>query len=136
CVLLIDDGSGQSPLGIESGYSDPASGRVATLGEHYPVGSVTKTFVASMLMRAWQAGLLDIEEPLGLHIPELEQQLPIAAEVPIRLLLNHRSGLPNYSLILESLPRIVDEKLLTCQWREPEILALLEKSEPLYAPGA
>ncbi|MCB1188360.1 beta-lactamase family protein [bacterium] len=136
CVLLVDDGSGQPPLGIESGYSDPANGRAATLGEYYPIGSVTKTFVAALTMRAWQAGLLDLDEPLGLHLPELEELLPIAGEVPVRLLLNHRSGLPNYSLLLEGLPRIVDEKLLSCRWREPEILALLEKAEPLYAPGA
>ncbi|MEZ5337618.1 MAG: serine hydrolase domain-containing protein [bacterium] len=136
CVLLIDDGSGPDPVGIESGYSDPANGRPATLAEHYPVGSVTKTFVAVLTMRAWQAGLLDLDEPLGLHLPELAELLPIAAEVPVRLLLNHSSGLPNYSLVLEGLPRIVDEKLLTCHWEEPEILALLEKAEPLYAPGA
>ncbi len=134
CVLLIDDGRGE-PIGITSGESDPASGRAATLDELYPVGSVTKPCVATLVLHAWQAGLLDIDEPAGLHLPELESLLQIAAEVPIRCLLNHRSGLPNYSLLLEALPRIVDEKLLTCHWEEPEILALLEKQDPLYQPG-
>ena len=70
CVLLVDDGSGQPPLGIESGYSDPANGRAATLGEYYPIGSVTKTFVATLSMRAWQAGLLDLDEDRIDHVAD------------------------------------------------------------------
>lgn len=134
CVLLIDDGQAQ-PLGVCSGYCDPEASREARPEGLYPVGSVTKTFVACLVMHAWQAGLLDVDEPVGLHIPELEEQLPVAAEVPIRLLLNHRSGLPNYSLVLEALPRIANEKLLGCRWEEPEILALLEKQQPVYEAG-
>jgi D-alanyl-D-alanine carboxypeptidase len=138
CVLLLDDGAGDPPIGIESGMSDPAAGRAASLDDLYPVGSVTKVFVASLVMLAWQKSLLELDEPIGLHLPEISELLPSIAqpgEITIRQLLNHRSGLPNYSLYLDSLPRIVDEKLLGCQWHEPEILALLAGQPALYPPG-
>lgn len=138
CVLLIDQGSGELPIGIVSGLSDPTLGTPASIDDLYPVGSVSKVFIASLVMRAWQRSLLELDEPIGLHLPEIDELLRSIeqpGEITIRQLLNHRSGLPNYSLYLESLPRIVDEKLLGCEWREPEILALLEGQRALYSAG-
>jgi CubicO group peptidase (beta-lactamase class C family) len=54
----------------------------------YRIGSITKTFVAVMVMRLRDEGLLDLADPLGKHL-DAEQ----AQSVTIAQLLSHTAGL-------------------------------------------
>jgi len=61
----------------------------ATAAAQYRMGSITKTFVAVLVMRLREEGAVDLESPIGAHIPEL-------ADLPVSIgqLLSHTSGLP------------------------------------------
>ncbi|GIF72248.1 serine hydrolase domain-containing protein [Asanoa siamensis] len=54
----------------------------------FRIGSVTKTFTAVLVMRARDAGLLDLDDPIGRHL-----DLPAHGELTIRRLLSHTSGI-------------------------------------------
>jgi CubicO group peptidase (beta-lactamase class C family) len=54
----------------------------------FRIGSVTKTFTAVLVMQCRDDGLLDLDDPVGRHLP-----VPAHGELPIRRLLSHTAGL-------------------------------------------
>jgi CubicO group peptidase (beta-lactamase class C family) len=63
-------------------------GRAATPDTQYRIGSITKTFTAAAIMQLRDAGELDLDDRLELHVPNLENGTPT-----IRRMLAHLSGL-------------------------------------------
>lgn len=59
----------------------------------YKIGSVTKTFTAVMIFQLIEEGKLRLEDPLDKFFPEI----PNSGSITIANLLNHQSGLPNYT---------------------------------------
>ena len=62
------------------------------------IASVSKTFTAMAVLKLWQDGKLNIDDDLGKYIPSFNYP-----GVTIRSLLNHRSGLPNYTHFLDNM---------------------------------
>lgn len=58
----------------------------------FRIGSITKTFVAVLVMRLRDEGQLELSDPIGRHLPSLG---PAVGEVTIRQLLSHTAGLTN-----------------------------------------
>ncbi len=65
-----------------------SAGAPAGPGTQYRIGSITKTFVAVLVMRLRDEGLLDLDDPLERHLPGT----PIG-HVTIAQLLSHTAGL-------------------------------------------
>ncbi len=62
------------------------------------IGSITKTFVATVVMQLVEEGALSLDDPIADHLPDH----PFAASGPaepltVRHLLSHRSGIANYT---------------------------------------
>ena len=62
--------------------------REATPETQYRIGSISKTFAAAAIMLLRDEGKLDLDDPLGRHLPDAAH-----AELPLRRLLAHSSGL-------------------------------------------
>ncbi|MEP7255525.1 MAG: serine hydrolase domain-containing protein [Ferruginibacter sp.] len=71
-----------------------------TITENTPlhIASVSKTFTAMAILKLWQDGKLNIDDEFSKYFPTFNYP-----GVTIRSLLNHRSGLPNYTHFLENL---------------------------------
>jgi CubicO group peptidase (beta-lactamase class C family) len=54
----------------------------------FRIGSVTKTFTAVLVLQCRDAGLLDLDDPIGAHL-----DVPAHGELTIRRLLSHTAGL-------------------------------------------
>lgn len=60
----------------------------------FQVGSNSKVFTATLVMRLVEAGLLDLDTPIGTYLPDLTLADPrAAATITLRHLLSHTSGL-------------------------------------------
>ncbi|MCE7064964.1 serine hydrolase [Dyadobacter sp. CY326] len=59
----------------------------------YRVGSITKTFTATMILQLVEEKKLDLTTTLDKYFPTV----PNAAQITMRMLLNHRSGIHNYT---------------------------------------
>jgi CubicO group peptidase (beta-lactamase class C family) len=59
----------------------------------YRIGSLTKTFIAVLVMRLRDEGLLDLADPLGAHLGDPDAGP--AASATIAQLLSHTAGLPS-----------------------------------------
>lgn len=65
-----------------------ADGVDATPGMQYRIGSITKTFTATAIMQLRDAGELDLDDRLEVHLPDVASGSPT-----IRRMLSHLSGL-------------------------------------------
>jgi CubicO group peptidase (beta-lactamase class C family) len=59
----------------------------------FRIGSTTKTFIGTTIMRLVEAGKIDLDSPVRRYLPDLRTSDPtVAARVTVRQLLNHTSG--------------------------------------------
>jgi CubicO group peptidase (beta-lactamase class C family) len=65
-----------------------ASGRGGGLTGQYRIGSITKTFTAVLVMQARDAGLVDLDAPIGRYLGDVGY-----ADTTARQLLSHTSGM-------------------------------------------
>ena len=110
-----------------AGVADAESGAPMTTEHRFLIGSVSKTFVAAVILQLVGEGALALDEEVG----------PIAEGVTLRQLLNHTSGLPDYYAGFESLiaPYRADRGY------KPNLtprgaLELVHARPRLFAPGA
>lgn len=90
---LLVDRPGQRWYGT-SGVADIRTARRVRPDDAFRAGSVTKAFVATAVLQLWSRGLVDLDEPIGRHLPGL---LPAeSARITVAQLLNHTSGLPDH----------------------------------------
>ncbi|MFD9822190.1 serine hydrolase domain-containing protein [Streptomyces violascens] len=113
-----------------AGVADTGTGRKRSLEDRFRIGSISKTFVATVVLQ------LAAEGRLSLH-DTVEQWLPGAvhghhhdgARVTIRMLLNHTSGLFNCTDDQEALNRY--------ETHTPELLVQIALSHPAaFTPGS
>jgi len=99
-----------------------AVGDGATVDTQYRLGSITKTFTAAAIMQLRDAGKLDLEDRLDVHVEG-------AAHAPtIRRLLSHTSGLQRETH---------DDAWLSLRFASvPELLETLHEAEHVLPPGA
>jgi D-alanyl-D-alanine carboxypeptidase len=98
--FLGERDGGASVLSIRAGETTTAvagnanaAGDPITPDTPFRVGSISKPLVATIVLQLVDQGRVDLDETLSTYVPNT----PIGGDVPIRLLLNHRSGLPNYT---------------------------------------
>jgi len=77
-----------------AGYSDLARKTPATPMTRFPIGSITKSFTCLSVMQITADGGIDLDKTAGDYLTELAAP---SRTVTIRQLLNHTSGIPNYT---------------------------------------
>jgi D-alanyl-D-alanine carboxypeptidase len=84
-VVAISPGS---VFEAASGTADLATGEDLTVAHRFRIGSVTKIFVAALVLRLVDTGLLDLDQAAA----------PFVEDVTLRQLLNHTSGLDDFTV--------------------------------------
>lgn len=62
----------------------------------FRIGSITKMFTATVILQLAEDGMLTLDDPLTLWLPEVADQLPYGDEITLRHLLSHTSGVFSY----------------------------------------
>ena len=109
-----------------AGSAGPDGGTVEP-GSAFRVGSVSKTFVAVMLLQLVDDGTIGLDDLVVDHAPELT----IADGVTIRQLLAHRSGLPEHA-DGELAPAVLADPART--WTPADVLELVADQPRDFAP--
>lgn len=82
---------------VTAGVADTATGQPIPTDspQHVRVGSVSKSFVAAIVLQLVDAGQVELDEPVHTYLPELLTGDSIdGRNITVRQLLQHRSGLP------------------------------------------
>ncbi|MFD0381841.1 serine hydrolase domain-containing protein [Streptomyces stramineus] len=76
-----------------SGYADTEAGRKRTAADHFRAGSITKTFVATVVLQLEAEGKLSLDDSVERRLPGvLKGNGYDGSNITIRQLLNHTSG--------------------------------------------
>lgn len=97
-VALVKYDNGRS-LAFSYGVEDVESGAFITADSIFDLASVSKQFTAFSVLLLEKAGVLNLYDPIGKYIPEINHY---AADVNILNLIYHTSGLPCLFDIAES----------------------------------
>lgn len=109
------------------GHADLESGASADPDTMFRIGSVTKQFTAALIVQAATAGKLTLDATLDSFVPDFPLQ---GKKVTIRQLLNHSSGIPNYTDIGKEW-----EKVQPLELSHAELLALVAGKPFDFEPG-
>ena len=77
---------------VAAGSTDDEGGRAVEAGHRFRIGSITKTFVAALVLQLVDDGLVELDRPFGEHLPDA----PFGERVTVRQLLSHSSGIPDF----------------------------------------
>jgi len=86
--LVLDTGS--EVVSVHTGTADAATGAPFTADTAVPLGSLTKSYTAALVLLLAEDGDLDPDDPVADYLPELRE----SGRVTIRQLLSHTGGLP------------------------------------------
>ena len=84
----------------------------------FEIGSLTKTFVAALVLKLQEEGRLSLDQPISTWLPDY----PLAKRITVRMLLSHRSGIYDYFSHPRYESKVFDRP--RHRWTVNEILAL------------
>jgi D-alanyl-D-alanine carboxypeptidase len=113
------------------GLADLRSGRRMRPGLNYRAGSLTKPFVATVVLQLVAQGKLSLSDTVERWLPGI---LPYGGQVSIRQLLNHSSGIPDNAL--EPLLQLyLTSDGRSRAWTPRELVALIADQPLEFPPG-
>nr|MBA2473567.1 beta-lactamase family protein [Pseudonocardiales bacterium] len=98
---------GGETVAVEVGELEYGTGHGVTRDAAFPIGSISKTFTATLAMILVADGDLELDAPLGEYVPELGD---LGNELTLRQVLSHTGGLaegPDSVEVLASIRRYV-----------------------------
>ncbi|POX53555.1 peptidase [Streptomyces sp. Ru71] len=124
-----------------AGVGDLRTGAPRSTADHYRVGSITKTFVATVLLQLEAEGRLSLDDSVEKWLPGvLDKGGYDGSKITLRMLLNHTSGVFNYT---------EDESVAATYFTKDgfythrfdrvsprQLLDIALAHEPYFAPGA
>ncbi|MYS86061.1 serine hydrolase domain-containing protein [Embleya scabrispora] len=111
------------------GTGNLADGTPMRTEDHMRVGSITKTFTGTIILRLVQAGELSLDDPVA----EFRPDVPDGEHITIRQLLQMTSGLYNYTEDPD-FNRALDEHP-QAPWTPDELPAIAFKHPSYFPPG-
>jgi D-alanyl-D-alanine carboxypeptidase len=97
----------------------------------FEIGSITKSFVATTILRLAEEGRLNLDDTVGQWLPDLNCT-NISPAITIRQLLGHRSGVYNFGDDLDFQIALFSD--CSAQWTPEEVLNYVKA--PYFPPGA
>ncbi|MGH1396236.1 MAG: serine hydrolase domain-containing protein [Trichormus sp.] len=118
-----------------SGVADIATGRVLQSSDRFEIGSITKTFVATTTLQLVEEGILNLEDKLTDRLPSsVTDWIPNANQITLRQLLNHTSGVPDYTDVLFRWAA-VNPGVFFNNWQPQELVSFIDGLEASFQPG-
>lgn len=97
--------------------------------------SVAKTYMATALLTLVEAGKVDLNTSIGHYLPtRISAMITDADKITVRMLLNHTSGIPGYSLDTEYVSFLLQHPLRP--FTGEEYLTYISREPLLFKPGS
>ncbi|KPC90025.1 beta-lactamase, partial [Streptomyces sp. NRRL F-6602] len=99
-------------------------------GDRFRIGSNTKTVTATLVLQQVAQQKISLDDTVEKWLPGLVEG---GADITVRMLLNHTSGLGDFLLTPQFLPSLTGQGKRT--WTPRELLAIPPAQDPPAGPG-
>ncbi|MFF1923909.1 serine hydrolase domain-containing protein [Streptomyces sp. NPDC058221] len=122
-----------------SGVGNLKTGAPRSSADLYRIGSMTKTFVATVMLQLEAEGKVDLDGTVDSWLPGVVRgNGNDGRRVTVRQLLNHTSGIPSYTADPEFLENGFTVKFLEHRYdtyTPPQLVDIAMRQKPLFDPG-
>jgi len=108
------------------GYGNISENIKSTENSKYRIGSISKTFTSTLIFMAVEENKLNLNQTIDRYFPEI----PNASKITVGNLLNHRSGIFNFTNSPDYLTWHTEPKT------EAELIDLISKSGSVFEPDS
>lgn len=127
-VVVYVEQAGKAPEFYAAGWHDRDKKKPADPHALYKIASIAKLYDAVAATKLVADGRLSLDKTLAEYLPSLESRIDHANEITLRMMIQHRSGLPNFT----DVPNF---------WAQPtdnfeDSLALILGTPASFAPNA
>lgn len=95
-MIVYVDQAGKPPEFYASGWHDRKNKIPAYPQAVFKIASITKLYVAVATSKLVNAGRLSLDTTLAEYFPELAGRIEYSDKITLRMMLQHRSGIPNF----------------------------------------
>ncbi len=96
-MIVYIDQAGQTPQYFASGWHNKESKIPANPHALFKIASIGKLYDAVAVTKLVSTGRLSLDKTIADYLPELVGKIENAEKITLRLMIQHRSGIPNYS---------------------------------------
>lgn len=96
-VIVYVDQAGREPKFFAAGRKNRETQEPANPHDLFKIASIGKLYDAVMVAKLMHAGILSPDSTLARYLPDVADQIPNARYITLRMLVQHRSGLPNFT---------------------------------------
>ncbi|NII09502.1 serine hydrolase domain-containing protein [Oleiagrimonas sp. C23AA] len=95
-VIVYVDQGGRAPRLYAAGWKDAAHRVPADPHALFKIASISKLYIAAATVKLVHRHVLSLDDTLAQRLPELAGHIANADRITLRMLLQHRSGIPNF----------------------------------------
>jgi len=95
-MIVYVDEAGKAPAFYAAGWHDRKNKISADPHALFKIASITKLYVAVATAKLIKDGRLSLDKTLADYFPELAGRIENSDKITLRLMLQHRSGIPNF----------------------------------------
>lgn len=128
-IVRVDRGEGK-PVEIARQADWTKDDHRIAPDDRFRVGSNTKTMTATLVLQQVAEKKIGLDDPVEKWLPG---KVEGGADITVRMLLNHTSGLGDFLLTPEFLPSLTGQEKRT--WKPEELLAVTPEQDPPAGPG-
>ncbi|GAF05959.1 serine hydrolase domain-containing protein [Saccharicrinis fermentans] len=96
-IIVCVNKKGNQCVFYTSGYKDRANKTPSEPDALFKIASVSKLYIAVAVAKLVSEGKLSLDSTLAGYLPELKGRIEYANKITLRMLVKHRSGIPNYT---------------------------------------
>jgi CubicO group peptidase (beta-lactamase class C family) len=95
-IVYVDEG-GKPPAFYSGGWKDRDNKIPADPNSLFKIASISKLYTAVALTKMVKSQMLSFDDNLLKYMPELTGRIENAEEITLRMMVQHRSGIPNFT---------------------------------------
>jgi CubicO group peptidase (beta-lactamase class C family) len=96
-IIVYVDIANKPPEFYAAGWHDKNKKIPANPHALFKIGSISKLYTAVAVAKLVNAGQLSLNKTLADYLPELSGRIEYADQITIKMMVQHRSGIPNYT---------------------------------------
>lgn len=96
-IIVYVDQAGSEPELYASGWKDRDNEILLRPDDLFRIASISKLYIAAAAVKLVVADSLSLDKTLAEYLPELENRIEYADQITLRMMIQHRSGIMNFT---------------------------------------